>query len=96
MFIKYFLTFCLLLQSVSSFNVNMMLSRRNMLASSVCLVSNKVLAIDNKDNPPLTPAEMEEYKKLLKEAQRIQSIIDINIKAQDEALKNIKFNNTKI
>ena len=95
MSIKYILTFCLLIQSVSSFNINQMLSRRSILASSICLMTDKVLAIDNKDNPPLTPAEMEEYKKLLKEAKRIQSIIDMNIKAQDEALKGIKFNITK-
>ncbi len=94
MSIKYILTFCLLLQSVLSFNINQMLSRRNIIASSICLMTDKVLAID-KDNPPLTQVEMEEYKKLLKEAQRIQSIIDMNIKAQDEALKGIKFNITK-
>ena len=87
----------IILQIISAyaFNINTCISRRHLLASSVCLIGNKALAVDNKDNPPLTPAEMEEYKKLLKEAERIQSIIDFNIKAQNESLKSIKFNITK-
>ena len=93
---KYLLSLFLFIQIVSSFDLTPSITRRHLLSSlgtSICLISDKVLA--NDDNPPLTPAEMEEYKKLLKEAERIQKIIDINIKAQDEALKNIKFNETK-
>lgn len=36
---------------------------------------------DNNNNPPLTPEQMEEYNKLLKDAERIKSIIDANKKA---------------
>lgn len=93
---NFLLPLLLIIQLVSSFDLTPSITRRHLLGSfgtGICLISDKVLA--NNDNPPLTPVEMEEYKKLLKEAERIQKIIDINIKAQDEALKNIKFNNTK-
>lgn len=93
---NFLLPLLLFIQLVSSFDLTPSITRRYLLRSlgtGICLISDKVLA--NDDNPPLTPAEMEEYKKLLQEAERIQKIIDINIKAQDEALKNIKFNNTK-
>lgn len=36
---------------------------------------------DKGNNPPLTPEQMEEYNRLLKEAERIQSIIDANKKS---------------
>ena len=38
------------------------------------------------ENRPLTPAEMEEYNKLLEEAKRIRSIIDTNINASKKLL----------
>lgn len=45
---------------------------------------------ENKDNPPLTPEEMEEYQRLLKEAEKIKSIIDANKKAFLEEEKGFK------
>ncbi len=39
---------------------------------------------------PLTPEEMEEYNRLLKEAKRIQGIIDINKKAAEEDMADTK------
>lgn len=59
-------------------NVGTGISRRQLLMGiGACAVLQKqkpALAIDE-ENRPLTPAEMEEYNKLLKDAERIQSII---------------------
>ena len=60
------------------------ISRKNLLNIASICVANKLLynpklalAI-NEDNPPLTPEQMEEYKKLLKDAERIKIIISAN------------------
>lgn len=45
---------------------------------------------ENKDNPPLTPEEMEEYQRLLKEAEKIKGIIDANKRAFLEEEKGFK------
>jgi len=80
-----------LLQYVSGFNPTAFISRRNLMmtciSSAICFrrPSDVDAEIENK---PLTPAEMEEYKRLLKEAERIQMIIDINIKAANQTLND--------
>lgn len=80
-----------------NYNTNMIINRRMVLqktAQCAILLSTinhkKVFAEENK---PLTPAEMEEYKKLLIEAQNIQNIIDANKKA---FLKDIDEKTSKI
>lgn len=63
------------------------------------LICNKPVLAYTDDNPPLTEAEMEEYKKLLKDAERIKSIIDANKKAfireETEIKKNLDKNDNK-
>jgi hypothetical protein len=57
------------------------ISRRNiciLIGASVILPKNVRAEEENK---PLTPEEMEEYNRLLKEAERIKSIIDANKKS---------------
>lgn len=57
------------------------LSRKHFcnLVASVMYVPRIVLA--EEENKPLTPQEMEEYNRLLKEAEKIKSIIDANKKS---------------
>lgn len=77
----------------SAFNPMASLTRRNLLfscASSVVCFKRPVMAEDV-SNKPLTSAEMEEYNRLLKEASRIQSIIDANIKAANKTLEEDSF-----
>lgn len=61
------------------------ISRRMILQNTAKCVAGIVLvpkiANSEVDNPPLTEEEMEEYKKLLIEAERIKSVIDANKKA---------------
>lgn len=81
------------------------IGRRHFISSCIAgitlrkqFISSAEAAQDvNDDNPPLSAEEMKEYEKLLKEAERIKNIIDLNIKAADEELKIIesKRNNTK-
>jgi hypothetical protein len=55
------------------------LSRKHfckLIGASVMHVPRMVLA--EEENRPLTPEEMEEYNRLLKEAEKIKSIIDAN------------------
>ena len=105
MFSKYsfIAVICMILQSSFAYKPYMSpISRRNFLAVSGCtlycalsplspLSPLRVSAEEQKeDNPPLTPAEMEEYKRLLSEAQRIKSIIDANMKAAERELEHQK------
>ena len=87
----YLLFLCLTL--ISAFNPENMITRRNLLigclSSSIC--PRKAVYATTVDNPPLTPAEMEEYNRLLKEAKRIQQIIDVNIKAANRTLEDDLF-----
>jgi len=87
MLAKFLLFVCLLIQKTGCFDPStMIVSRRQMvklLGVGICY-PNLALAEDDPANPKLTEAEMEEYNRLLKEAKRIQSIIDINVKAAEE------------
>lgn len=69
---------------ILSNNIN--ITRRNLIKLIPMLTLVKPLRCNaEEENKPLTPQEMEEYNRLLEEAKRIQSIIDANIKASDEA-----------
>lgn len=61
---RFILPFLLLLQLASSFNISSYISRRQILASGFFLAADKSFAYHN---PPLTPLEMDEYKKLFKQ-----------------------------
>jgi hypothetical protein len=72
-----------------------MISRRNIcniIGASIVgpVISKNVLADD--ENRPLTPEEMEEYNRLLKEAERMRAIIDANKKSliRDDEENGIK------
>jgi len=57
-------------------NMGTGISRRQLLMGlGTCAVLQKPAFAIDEENRPLTPAEMEEYNKLLKDAERIQSII---------------------
>lgn len=78
------------------------ISRRNLFVNTakcmgVSTIFNKlpVYAETKEDNPPLTPEEMEEYKKLLIEAERIESVINANKKAFLRDIDN-QFKNTTV
>jgi len=67
---------------------NIGISRRLVLQNTAkCIGFSAILnrmpvnAAIEEENRPLTPAEMEEYKKLLIEAERIKSVIDANKKS---------------
>lgn len=61
------------------------ITRRMIIQNTAKCISGIVLAPkiakSEVDNPPLSEEEMEEYKKLLIEAERIKSVIDANKKA---------------
>lgn len=77
---------------VSGFNINSWITRRNFVmtcvSSAICFKESIPVKASENENKPLTPEEMEEYKRLLKEAERIQMIIDINIKAANQTLND--------
>jgi hypothetical protein len=52
----------------------------NAITFALCnsVLSSVINAQETNDNKPLTPAEMQEYNRLLKQAKQIQSIIDAN------------------
>lgn len=63
-------------------------SRRNIIsiiAKSPAIIPFIPIA-SRAENKPLTAEEMEEYNRLLKEAERIQKIIDLNINASKKLL----------
>lgn len=91
---KYCLLLLLYTTLITAFNINHMITRRSLLMTSmtsICFTRPPANAHQTDDNPPLTPAEMQEYKRLLKEAERIQNIIDINMKAANRTLEDDLF-----
>jgi len=99
MFTKYLVIVLTLFASANAYSTSFVMcnnkrdakvmSRRVFTVLSTSLISSPVFSQDV-ENKPLTPEEMEEYNKLLEEAKRIQNIIDLNIKAADEELREIE------
>lgn len=89
------LTFLLLLLHYCyGYNVNIALSRRNMILNTAKFMCATTIYkqfpanAQTEENRPLTPEEMEEYKKLLKDAEIIESVINANKKAFLEVENN--------
>jgi hypothetical protein len=96
-----FIMASLLLQQSLGFNTWLMthqVNRRDMMIKACNVLTTGSLAslsFDNKKmvmaDTPLTPEEMDEYNRLLKEAKRIQGLIDMNKKAAEEDMADTKF-----
>jgi hypothetical protein len=98
MYIQTFVIGNLLFQCVCSaylipFEIGNMISRRQLIigAANICLMPKP--AVSDESNRPLTSEEMEEYKKLLQEADRIKNIIKVNKEAFEHDFDS--FNKTK-
>lgn len=84
MIFKHLLIVLTTIHAVLCYNVPTV-CRRMVLQNTAKCIAGIVLvpkiAKSEEDNRPLTDEEMEEYKKLLIEAERIKSVIDANKKA---------------
>lgn len=95
MILRYVLLLIGFFELVDAFNhmplLPSIITRRKLLTSSIFLPAIVQSAYaDDEENRPLTSEELEEYNRLLKEAQRIKSILDANIKAANEELSKEK------